>query len=245
MPVLQAAHPGLRTAPLPRLATMRRLAQRWRIRDGTLRTALSRACATGSLEAVHGGYRLGPRSEEEAAAARALLTREPGYTLCVVLEGARRDLASLRALLERLGFRPLQRSVWVGARTKTDRLGAALERERLATAAVVFHADEVDSRTRDRLARLWGLAKRAGALRRFHRQLLDYATARGLGAQETAWRCVEAAPVWYRIAVHEEPPFPLDLCGPDYPLEQLNAEWRAHLQSMTPALVALWRAEAS
>jgi DNA-binding transcriptional regulator PaaX len=243
MPVLQWVHPGLRAAPAPRLATIRRLAQRCGIRDGTLRTALSRACSIGSLEAADGRYRLGPLSLEQAAAAKALLTRTRGYALGVVLEGERSDLPSLRELFARLGFRPLQRSVWVGARTEHDRLSAALRRAGFGGSVVVFQADEVDADARARLSRLWGLAERAAELRRFHRQLIDYVTQRRISSDEAAWRCVEVAPVWYRVAVQDEPPFPLDLCGADYPLERLNTAWRAHLQSMSRELVALWSSE--
>lgn len=241
MPVLQHAHPGLRSAPAPRLATLRGLAQRHDIRDGALRTALSRACASGSL-ALADGYRLGPRSLEEAATARALLARRRGYVLAVVAEGADSDLAPMRGVFARLGFRPLQRSVWIGARTMEDRLSAGLKQEGLAGSVLVFQAEEVDADTRARLADLWRLPERVAALQTFHRDLAAHLTANGLSPTEAAWRCVEAAPVWYRVAVREEPPFPLDLCGEDYPLEPLNAFWRAHLQSMTRDLVALWKA---
>lgn len=243
MPVLQWVHPGLRTAPAPRLVTILHLAQRCGILDGTLRTALSCACSTGSLEVADGRYRLGPLSLEEAAAAKALLTRTRGYTLGIVLEGECSDLPSLRALFPRFGFRPLQRSVWVGARTEHDRLSAALRRAGLGGSVVVFHADEVDADARARLSRLWRLTERVAELRRFHRQLIDCVTERRISRREAAWRCVEVAPVWYRVAVLDEPPLPLDLCGSDYPLERLNAAWRAHLRSMSRELVALWSSE--
>ncbi|MDQ0465016.1 DNA-binding transcriptional regulator PaaX [Caulobacter ginsengisoli] len=244
MPVLQSVHPDLSAAPAPRLATIRQFAQRCGVRYGALRTALSRACAAGSLEIADRRYRLGPLSLEEAAAARALRTRTHGYTLCVVLEGEVDDLPRLRELLVRVGFRPFQRSIWVGARTTDDRLGLALQRAGLAGSVVVFHTDEVDAGARDRLSGLWGLPERAAVLRQFHGQLIAYLTEPGIGAEEAAWRCVQAAPVWYRIVVRDEPPFPLDLCGPDYPRDGLNAAWRAHLASMAGPLTALWGLEA-
>lgn len=243
LPVLQSAHPRLQALPPPRLATIRRLAARCGVRDGALRTALSRACAAGSLEAAGGGYRLGPLSREEAAAAQALLARRRGYVLGVVLEGEAVDLAALRDLFGRLGLRPFQRSVWVGARTRDDRLSPALRRAGLGGSVLVFQADEVDEDAAVRLARLWGLPERAEELRAFHRRLDAYLTAPGIGAAEAAWRCVEAAPVWYRIAVRAEPPFPLDLCGPDYPLDALNDAWRGHLAAMSQALADLWTSE--
>jgi DNA-binding transcriptional regulator PaaX len=240
MPVLQSVHPGLKSAPAPRLAIIRQLAERSGIRDGTLRTALSRACATGSLELDDGRYRLGPQAKEEAAGARALRARTRGYTLAVLSEGEGSDLAQLHDLLQRFGFRPLQRSVWIGARTKDDRLTPALKHARLAAAATVFHTEEVDADTRARLAKLWHLKQRTAELHRFHRALMTYLTEPRIGAREAAWRCVVAAPIWYRVAVQEEPPFPLELLSADYPLEALNADWRAHLQSMTRDLRALW-----
>jgi DNA-binding transcriptional regulator PaaX len=243
MPVLQSVHPGLKSAPAPRLTTIRHLAGRSAIRDGTLRTALSRACATGSLELTGGRYRLGPQAKEEAAIARALLARTSGYTLTVVLEGEDADLPQLRELLPRFGFRPLQRSVWIGARTVQDRLTPALHEAGLARAVTVFHTEEVDADTRARLAKLWDLKKRTTELHKFHRALMDYLTEPRIGAREAAWRCVQAAPVWYRVAVQEEPPFPRDLLGADYPLDALNAAWRAHLQTMTRELLALWKAD--
>lgn len=243
MPVLQWLHHGLRAEPAPRLATIRHLAQRCGIRDGTLRTALSRACMAGSLEVVEGRYRVGPVSLEEAAAAKALLTRRRGYVLGVVLEGERRDLPRLRGLFARFGFRSLQRSVWVGARTAEDRLSAALRRAGLGGSVVVFQADEVDADARARLSKLWRLTERAAELRRFHRQLIEYLEEPRISKREAAWRCAEVAPVWYRVGVHDEPPFPLDLCGPDYPLDGLNAAWRGHLGAMTQELVDLWKEE--
>jgi DNA-binding transcriptional regulator PaaX len=243
MPVLQAAHPGLQVAPAPKLALIRHLADRSAIHEGTLRTALSRACSSGSLELADGHYRLGPASKEEAAAARALQNRKPGYTLAVILEGEGNDLARLRDLLTRYGFRPLQRSMWIGARTKDDRLGPVLQSAGLHNAAIVFHTDEIDHDARARLSNLWGLDERAAVLRNFHRDLIAHLTEPNITAREAAWRCVEAAPIWYRVALQEEPPFPLDLCGPDYPLDALNAVWRAHLEAMTDALIELWQSE--
>ncbi len=245
MAVLQSVHPGLREAPAPRASLIRRLAERSGLRDGALRTALSRACTAGSLAAQDGRYRLGPLSLEEAAAARALLARTRGYVLGVVLEGEAADLPGLRELFARFGFRPLQRSVWVGARTVEDHIGPALRQAGFDGSVVVFQADEVDAAARARLARLWRLEDRAAELRGFHRRLFEHLTEAGIAATEAAWRCVEAAPVWYRVAVQEEPPFPLDLRGDDYPLEPLNAAWAAHLQAMTSELVALWSSEAT
>lgn len=244
MPVLQWVHPGLRAVPAPRLSTIRQLAERCGIRDGTLRTALSRGTSLGSLEVEEGRYRLGPLSLEEAAAAKALLTRTRGYVLGIVLEGEPTDLPRLRELFARLGFRSLQRSVWVGARTAEDRLSSALRRAGLGGSVVVFQSDEVDSEARKRLSKLWDLTGRKNELRRFHRQFLDYLTEAGIGESEAAWRCVEVAPLWYRVAVSDEPPFPLDLCGAEYPLAAINADWRAHLGSMRRPLVELFTAEA-
>ena len=243
MPVLQSVHRDLRDLPGPGLPTIRHLAQRSNIRDGTLRTALSRACATGGLEVADGRYRLGRLSLEDTAAAQGLLTRTRGYTLAVVLEGEAADLPGLHDIFTRFGFRPLQRSVWVGARTTEDGLSPALQRAGLESAAVVFKADEVDAKARERLSRLWSLSQRTAELQSFHGQLIEHLTEQGISAREAAWRCVEAAPIWYRVAVQNEPPFPLELCGSDYPLERLNSAWRTHLASMTRQLIALWNAE--
>jgi len=240
IPVLQSVHPGLRDLPAPRLSMIRHLARRGGIHDGTLRTALSRACSSGSLQLNDGRYRLGPISVEQAAAAKALRVRVPGYTLGVVLEGAHTDLRPLGELFARQGFRPMQRSVWVGARTAEDRLSSALQQAGLGGSVVVFHCDEVDMQARARLATLWNLTEREAELRGFHQQLIEYVAGPNIDRRESAWRCVEAAPVWYRVAVQNEPPFPVDLCGSDYPLERLNAEWREHLESMTHDLIDLW-----
>ncbi len=243
MPVLQSLHPALRLLPPPRLATIRRLAQRWDVRDGTLRTALSRACSGGSLESVDGRYSLGPLSVEAAQAARSLLSRRRGYVLVLIVEGEAHDLPALRELFARFGLRPFQRSAWVGARTDEDRLGPALERAGLAGSVVVFHCDEVDPFTRDRLTQLWQLEERAEELRAFHRSIFDYVRAAGGDRVETAWRCIEVTPVWYRVAILDEPPFPLDLLDSDYPLEQLRADWRTQLASLTDVLAELWEDE--
>lgn len=241
MPVLQWAHGGLRREPPPNLALMRRLARRCDVSDGALRTALSRACAVGALEVSEGGYRLGPLALEEAASARALRRRRPGYVLAVVMEGVGPgQLSQVREVFLRLGFRPLQRSVWIGARTEEERLAPALAASGLGKLALVFQSDEVDEATRRRLVEIWGLRERAAALSAFHAQLFGYLNAPGLAPREAAWRCVETAPVWYRTVVRDEPPFPLDLCGPDYPLAALNADWSAHLERMTEPLVELW-----
>lgn len=247
MPVLQWVHPGLRTAPGPRASLIRQLAGRWDLREGTLRTALSRACATGSLEVSDGRYRIGPVSIAQAAAARALMSRVPGYTLCVVLEGEptaeHGDRRPLRDLLNRQGFRPLQRSTWVGARTTEDRLSGALTESGFGRDVLVFQCDEVAADALEQLVATWRLAEREAELRSFHQLLLGSLTEPGLDRRERAWRCVEAAPVWYRVAIQDEPPFPLDLCGADYPLDALNTAWRDHLESVTGELVELWASE--
>lgn len=240
MPVLQSVHPGLRTLVPPGLARVRQLAERCGVRDGALRTALSRACAAGSLACVGGRYVLGPASIEQADAARAMMQRVRGYSVAVVQEGDDLDVRALRDLLGRVGFRPLQRSVWIGARTTDDRLGAALRRARLDRSVLVFHADEVDAGARARLAAAWQLDERRAELTDFHRLLMRFLAPPGLDADEAAWRCIEAAPVWYRVAVLGEPPFPLDLCGADHPLDRLNAEWGARLEATTDGLAHVW-----
>ena len=130
--------------------------------------------------------------------------------------------------------------MWVGARTRDDRLAAALQQAGLEGSVVVFQCDEVDAQARARLATLWNLPERKEELRKFHRQLIEYVAGPSIDGRESAWRSVEAAPVWYRVAVQNEPPFPIDLCGSDYPLERLNTEWRGHLESMTAELIDLW-----
>jgi DNA-binding transcriptional regulator PaaX len=171
------------------------LARRGGIHDGTLRTALSRACSIGSLQRNDGRYRLGPISVEQAAAAKALLVRVRGYTLGVVLEGTHTALRPLGELFARQGFRPMQRSVWVGARTADDRLSAALQQAGFEGAVVVFQCDEVDAQARARLATLWNLTEREAELRGFHQQLIEYVAGPNIDRRESAWRCVEAAPV--------------------------------------------------
>jgi DNA-binding transcriptional regulator PaaX len=242
IPVMLSAHPGLRDLPPPRLATIRTLAQRWSVRDGALRTALSRACSAGWLEHVDGRYRLGPLSVEAADAARALLARRPGYTLVLIGEGERLDLPALRALLTTFGLRSLQRSTWIGARTEVDGLRPALERAGFDGGVMVFLCDEIDDRTRERLVQLWGIDERAAELRAFHQLIGDYVDAAD-DVVERAWRHIEVTPVWYRVAILDEPPFPLELLGVDYPLAQLRADWTGRLQSITGALVDLWPPE--
>ena len=236
MPVLRHVHPDLQRWPGPDLASIRHLAGRSGVRDGAVRTALSRGCAAGTLELVGSRYRLGPTSIEQAAAARAMLSRTSGYLVVVVSEGEEFDVRAVRDVLTRQGLRPLQRSVWIGARTVDDRLTPALRRCGLLSAVLVFHSDEIDQGAQDRLRQLWGLVERRAALRDFHRCLLSFVTDVRATDDELAWRCIEAAPVWYRIAILDEPPFPLPLIGPDHPLEQLNTDWSAALRRAAPAL---------
>jgi hypothetical protein len=101
----------------------------------------------------------------------------------------------------------------------------------------VFPCDEVDPGAQARLGAVWGLEDRRAALRAFHQDLLRFLRDDRADASEVAWRCVEASPVWYRIAVLDEPPFPLPLCDADHPLEQLNADWSDALRHATPALI--------
>jgi DNA-binding transcriptional regulator PaaX len=133
--------------------------------------------------------------------------------------------------------------MWVGARTVEDRLSVALRQAGFEASVVVFHCDEVDAGARARLAGLWNLTDRAVQLRNFHHRLFAYIAAADIDRHESAWRCVEAAPIWYRIAVQDEPPFPIDICASDYPLEALNQAWRNHLESMTEHLTELWAEE--
>lgn len=243
IPVMMSSHPGLRDLPAPRLATIRQLARRWGVRDGALRTALSRAASAGSLEHVDGRYRLGPLSIEAADAARALLTRRPGYTVVLIGEGTRVDLPALRSLLTTFGLRSLQRSCWIGARTETDLLRPALARAGFDDGVMVFRCDDVDDATRERLVDLWGVEERAAHLRQFHRLIRDYVGAAEHDRLEHAWRHIEVTPVWYRIAILDEPPLPLELLASDDPLEHLRTDWTARLQSITDALVQLWPPE--
>lgn len=235
--VLQHVHPGLGDWAGPDLGLVRRLAERCGVRDGALRTALSRSCSAGTLEAIDGRYRLGPVSIEQADAARALLARTSGYVVAVVTEGEGLDPRALRDLLTRQGFRPLQRSVWIGARTPEQRLATALRRAGLHASVLVFDCDEVDPDAQERLRAAWGLDERQAALRSFRADLLEFVNDTRAQPVEVAWRCVEASPVWYRIAVLDEPPFPLSLCGADHPLGPLNDDWSRALRRATPALV--------
>jgi DNA-binding transcriptional regulator PaaX len=235
--VLRHVHPDLQGWVGPDLGLVRRLAERCGVRDGAVRTALSRACSSGTLEVTGGRYRLGPISIEQARAARSLLARVDGYLVVVIHEGEQLDLRAVRDVLTRHGFRAFQRSVWIGARTADDRLAPALQRLGIPASVTVFPCDEIDPGAQVRLGAAWGLEDRRATLRAFHRDLKKFLHDDRADAVEVAWRCVEASPVWYRIAVLDEPPFPLSLCDADHPLEQLNADWSTALRRATPALV--------
>ena len=49
--------------------------------------------------------------------------------------------------------------------------------------------------SRSRLATLWNLTEREAELRGFHQQLIEYVAGPNIDRRESAWRCVEAAPV--------------------------------------------------
>ena len=58
--------------------------------------------------------------------------------------------------------------------------------------------------------------------------------------REVAWRCLECAPIWYRVTILEEPPFPLALLPEGYPMAELQRRWTAHLAGARDAIVRLW-----
>jgi hypothetical protein len=123
-------------------------------------------------------------------------------------------------------------------RCRPTRTRRRLQPDRRGQDALVLRCDEVDGATRDRLLDLWSIEDRVRDLILFKHQLDARLREPGISDEEAEWRCVEAAPAWYRVVVQVEPPFPLDLLDTGCPLAAVNESWRMALTAVEPALVA-------
>ncbi len=223
--------PGFETLPFPGVEILRDLAAFAGYGYGALRTAMSRAKASGELSGVQDEagiqrFRLTPTQESVSRVVRDWSSRPEGFIIGVfsfhAKEGAGRRAA--RENLQYFGFKRIAQNTYVNGMIDTTDLEAEMERAGVADRCYLFRCSSVeDPKLLARLSRVFDVKGRASTLERFRRELEGFLEEPGLDAMEMGRRVFYAGPVQHRVCFVEEPPIPARMLPASYPLSGLTA----------------------
>lgn len=223
--------PGFETLPFPGVEILRDLAAFAGYGYGALRTAMSRARASGELLGIQDEmgiqrFRLTPTQVSVSRVVRDWSSRPDGFIIGVFSFHAR-EAAERRAVRETLlyfGFKRIAQNTYINGMIDTTDLEAEMTRSGVADRFYLFRCASIDDPALlARLSRIFDVKGRARALERFRRELEGFLEEPGLDAMELGRRVFYAGPVQHRMCFVEEPPIPARMLPASYPLSGLTA----------------------
>jgi DNA-binding transcriptional regulator PaaX len=204
---------------------------------GALRTALSRAKASGLVESFIDEkgitrFRRSNMSRSVGEAVRDWGSRPEGFLLAVFSFSAEEESGrrTVRELLRYFDFKRIAQNTYINGMIPTAGLEAELRKAGVEKNLYLFSCPRVDeSSAAEKLREVFDLSGRARALGAFLAELKDFLEEPGLDAIEYGRRFFYAKPVHYDVCFMKEPPIPSSFLPPDYPLEEVNSLMRRSL----------------
>ena len=220
---------GFERLPFPTVDVIRDLAALACHGSGALRTAMSRARASGELketvdEAGTRRFRLTPMQASVSRVVSGWQTRPEGFIVGVFSFHAR-EAAERRAVRESLmyfGFKRIAQNTYITGMIDTAGLEEELARAGVSDRFYLFRCPSIeDTALLARLARVFDVEKRARVLERFHADVKAFLEEPGIDRMEIGRRVFYMGPVQHRICFTEAPPVPARILPESYPLAGL------------------------
>jgi len=227
--IFREALPQFDKLPFPTLLAIRDLAEFAGHNYGALRTAISRARASGELESFldQNGvtrFRLTKLQKSVSDVVVNWQNRPHGFILAVFSfrKDDEKERRATREILRYFGFKKLAQNTYINGMIATAGLEAEMERLKLNKNLYIFRCPQVDSpELLERLKNIFDIEKRARELSEFETDLKVFLNESSLTGDEFARRVFYAGPLHYSKCFVEEPPLPVSVLPEGYPLKRL------------------------
>jgi DNA-binding transcriptional regulator PaaX len=221
--------PGFERLPFPSADIIRDFAALSGHDYGALRTAISRARASGELKdfvdkAGVRRFRLTPMQESVSRVVRDWRTRPDGFIVGVFSFHAREEAErrAVRESLQYFGFKRIAQNTYINGMIDTSGLEAELARAGVADRFYLFRCPSIDDKALlARLAEVFDVKGRARTLERFRADLEAFLEEPGIDEMEFGRRVFYMGPAQHRICFTEAPPIPARILPESYPLAGL------------------------
>jgi DNA-binding transcriptional regulator PaaX len=235
--------------PYPSLNGIRDFAAYCGIRDGAVRTALSRAHAEGAVRIyLDSGkvvrYRLVESRMEMGLTVSGRQNRPEGFIIAVFSFATEEEpaRAKVRETLKYYGFKKLAQNTYINGRIETAGLKKVMRAFGLEKNLYLFDCPSVDDADLiEKILSVFEIGKRNRFLQKFHRDLADFLEEKNLDAEEIVHRMYYAGPVHWTICRVDEPPFPPKYLPADYPLDSILRLYEGMLRKHGKTLVTHYR----
>jgi DNA-binding transcriptional regulator PaaX len=212
--------------PYPSLNGIRDFARYCGIRDGAVRTALSRGKSEGDLLTFTDDkkvirYRIAGSQLTMGKTITDRQNQPEGFIVAVFsfTKSEAVERAKVRETLKYYGFKKLAQNTYINGRIDTRGLKQSMKGFGLENNLYLFHCSNVDdAELMEKILSAFEIEKRKKFLQGFHKDLAAFLTAKDLDRDEFVHRIFYAGPVYWTICYVEEPPFPASLLPKDYPL---------------------------
>lgn len=216
--------------PFPTLLSIRDLAEFAGHNYGSLRTAISRARASGELESFtdQNGvtrFRLTKIQKSVSDVVVNWQNRPQGFTLAIFSfrKDDEKERRTVREILKYFGFKKLAQNTYINGMITTEGLDAEMKRLKLDKNLYIFNCPKVDSPgLLERLSKIFDMEKRARELSEFETDLKEFLNESSLAGDEFARRVFYAGPLHYTKCFVEEPPLPASVLPEGYPIRTLQ-----------------------
>jgi DNA-binding transcriptional regulator PaaX len=216
--------------PYPSLNGIRDFARYCGIKDGAIRTALSRGKAEGDLQTFTDEkktvrYRITGAMLEMGKTVTGRPNQPEGFIVAVFsfTADAVAERAKVRETLKYYGFKKLAQNTYVNGRIETGGLKDAMRKFGLEKNLYLFDCPDVDDvELMQKIRSVFEIEKRKKYLHGFYRDLAAFLTVENLEREEIVHRISYAGPVYWTICYVDEPPFPAKHLPEDYPLSTIT-----------------------
>jgi DNA-binding transcriptional regulator PaaX len=223
--------PGFKGLPFPRSAIIRDLAAFAGHSPGAVRTALSRLRTTGELVSFVDPsgfvrFRLTESQKSVGGVVRAWPARPEGFLIGVFSFRAPEEAKRrrVRETLLHFGFKRIAQNTYINGMIDTSGLEAEMKRAGVTDRFYVFRCPEIDDPALlHRLAEVFDVKGRQRKLEGFREELAAFLEEPGMDKMELGRRVFYAGPVYHRTCFVEEPPIPVHILPPGYPLSELQS----------------------
>jgi DNA-binding transcriptional regulator PaaX len=216
--------------PYPSLGGIRDFTNYCGIKDGAVRTTLSRARAEGEINVFKDAgkvtrYRLAESMMEMGKATINRQDQPEGFIIAVFsfTKHEETERAKVRETLKYYGFKKLAQNTYINGRIDTSGLKKAMREYGLEKNLYLFECPHVDdTELIEKILAVFEIEKREKFLREFYNDLASFLAGKNQSTEEVIHRIYYAGPVHWTICNIDEPPFPVKHLPPNYPLEEIK-----------------------
>lgn len=233
------------TVPFPSIKGIRDLAAFAGISDTSIRTALSRAKADGSIHEFKDAlgenrYAIAPSTFEMGLATINRDSHPEGFILAVFsfTKDAESERAVVRDTLKNYGFKRIAQNTYINGRIDTAGLMTKMKSFGLEKNLYLFHCPDIDNCDLiQKILVLFNIEKRKEMLNHFYDSMINFLNESGMSDLDLGRRLLYFGAIYWTVCENGEPPIPKKYLPYDYPMAKIRAFYTQFIEQNKNKLI--------